>query len=162
MQDDSAEGETGLVDIGAVAAQLVGLFEPTASRVNRKLTAILAENLPPIWGDSDALIRLLWNLLDNAFAHSEYGDIEVRAETTGDTIRIIVKDEGAGIPPELLPKVFERGVSGKKDGSGLGLAFCREITERHRGDISVESEYGKSTTVTVTLPTHKEEAKKDE
>ena len=162
VQDDSAEGETGLVDIGAVAAQLVGLFEPTASRVNRKLTAIIAENLPPIWGDSDTLIRLLWNLLDNAFTHSEYGDIEVRTETTGDTIRIIVKDEGAGIPPELLPKVFERGVSGKKDGSGLGLAFCREITERHRGDISVESEYGKSTTVTVTLPTHKKEAKKDE
>jgi len=83
----------------------------------------------------------------------------VRADTEDGAVRIIVKDEGVGIPPELLPKVFERGVSGKKDGTGLGLAFCREIARRHNGDISIQSEYGKGTTVTVTLPTHKEQIK---
>ena len=160
--DDTTEVENGLVNIGAVVVQLVGLFEPTARRANRRLNAVISEKLPPVWGDSDALTRLLWNLLDNAFTHSEYGDVEVRAEVENDTVRVVVRDEGIGIPPELLPKVFERGVSGKKDGTGLGLTFCREIARRHGGDISIESEYEISAAVTVTLPTHKEEVNKNE
>jgi len=118
--------------------------------------------LPLVWGESDALTRLLWNLMDNALTHSERGDIEVRVDTKNDIVRIVMKDEGVGIPPELLPKVFERGVSGKKDGTGLGLAFCREIAGRHGGDIFIKSEYGTGTTVTVILPVQIEEVSADE
>ena len=160
--DGAAANDTGLVDIGSVTVQLVGLFEPTARRANRKLNAVLSEKLPPVWGESDALTRLLWNILDNALTHSERGDIEVRAEAESGFVRVVVKDEGAGIPPDLLPKVFERGVSGKKDGTGLGLAFCREIAERHGGSIFIESEYGMGATVMVTLPAHGEDANKDD
>ena len=153
---EAGAGEAGLADIGAIIGQLIGLFEPTANRAGRTLRAILPENLPPIWGESDSLTRLLWNLLDNALTHAERGNIEVRAEANGKDVRVTVKDEGTGIPPELLPRIFERGVSGKKDGTGLGLAFCREIVKRHGGDIAVGSECGTGTTVTVTLPAHME------
>jgi len=162
VSDEAIASETGFVDIGAITGQLVGLFEPTARRANRKLSAFTSENLPPVWGESDALTRLMWNLMDNALTHSERGDIEVRVDAKNDTVRVVVKDEGVGIPPELLPKVFERGVSGKKDGTGLGLAFCREIVKRHGGDITIESVYGAGTTVTVTLPAYSEDVIADE
>jgi len=160
--NDAPASEAGLIDIGAVSVQLVGLFEPTARRENRKLNVVLSEKLPLVWGESDSLTRLLWNLMDNALTHSERGNIEVRVDTENDTVRVAVKDEGIGIPPVLLPKVFERGVSGKKDGTGLGLAFCREIAGRHGGDILIESECGKGTTITVILPAQREEVSEDE
>ena len=162
VPENMAANEAGLVDIGAITGQLIGLFEPTARRAARMLHAVIPENLPPVWGESDSLTRLLWNLLDNAISHAGRGNIEARAEADGKDVRITVKDEGEGIPPELLPKIFERGVSGKKDGTGLGLAFCREIAKRHGGDIAVESECGTGTTVTVTLPAHGEGIYEDE
>ena len=152
---EATENEPGLVDIGSIARQLVGLFEPTARRANRTIIPIIPEDLPSVWGESDALTRLLWNLLDNTLTHSEFGDIEVLAEAEGDDVRIIVRDEGVGISQELLPKVFERGVSGNSNGTGLGLAFSREAVKRHGGGISIESEHGAGTTVTVSLPAHR-------
>jgi len=100
--------------------------------------------------------------LDNALSHAGYGNIEVRAEADGRVIYITVKDEGAGIPPELLPRIFERGISGKKHGTGLGLAYCREIVISHGGDIVVKSESGTGTAVTVMLPAYSGEMSKDE
>jgi len=66
-------------------------------------------------------------------------------------LTITIRDDGNGIEPDMLPHIFERG-KGKKSGSGLGLPICREIARRHGGDIAINSEQGKGTTVTVKLP----------
>jgi signal transduction histidine kinase len=66
---------------------------------------------------------------------------------------IIVSDYGEGIPPEILPDILKRGVSGN-GGSGIGLAIANEIAQNHGGRIIVESEYGMGTKVTLVLPVY--------
>jgi signal transduction histidine kinase len=153
---DGNSKEAADVDIGALATRLAHLFGAIVTRKKRKLTADIEGNLPAIHGDMDALTQLLWNILQNAVTHSE-GDITLSAVLEGSVITLLVKDNGAGIPPELLPHVFGRGISGSENGSGIGLALCREIGRKHGGDIVIESEYGMGTSVTITLPTGKEE-----
>ncbi len=81
------------------------------------------------------------------------GSIPVLSED-GSHVVLTVRDDGSGIPPEVMPKIFEPFVTTKENGhgTGLGLAVSRGIVERHSGKISVESEVGKGTTVTITLP----------
>ncbi len=152
--------DSAAVDISVLTMRLAHLFTAIASRKGRKLTAHIDETLTGVHGDMDALTQLLWNVLQNAIAHSE-GDISLIAEKTesDDAIRIIVRDTGAGIPPELLPHIFDRGVSGSENGSGLGLSLCRDIAQRHGGELLIESEQGIGTTVTVILPIIKEAVK---
>jgi signal transduction histidine kinase len=147
--------DAGAVDISVLTMRLAHLFGAITSRKGRKLGADINENLPAIHGDTDALTQLLWNILQNAITHSE-GDILLSAVADGDQIKIVVRDNGAGIPPELLPCIFDRGVSGREGGSGIGLSLCREIARRHGGEIMIESEPRSGTTVTVKLPVAKE------
>jgi signal transduction histidine kinase len=70
-------------------------------------------------------------------------------------LKITVTDNGSGIEPELLPHVFDRGVSGM-GGTGFGLEICKKIIESHGGTITANSEPGKGTTVVFTLPIYKE------
>ena len=80
--------------------------------------------------------------------------INSRLSEDGSHVVLAVRDDGSGIPPEVLPKIFEPFVTTKEHGhgTGLGLAVSRGIVERHSGKISVDSEVGKGTTVTITLP----------
>ena len=80
--------------------------------------------------------------------------IDSRLSEDGSHVFLTVRDDGSGIPPEVTPKIFEPFVTTKENGhgTGLGLAVSRGIVERHSGKISVESEVGKGTTVTITLP----------
>jgi signal transduction histidine kinase len=159
---EAAPLETLVFNIGEAARLIAGLFRPIAEKQRRAFTLSLPEDLPDVKGNPDDLSRLLWNLLDNALTHAGHGGIEVSGVADGSDVRITVKDNGAGIPPELLPRVFERGVSGKEGGTGMGLAFCKEIALRHGGDVTVESEYGKGTTVTLILPIYQKGDASDE
>jgi len=116
-----------------------------------KLQVVIKDNIPEISGDADNLTQLMWNLLQNAFAHSESKTIELTVEALGSGVKVTVSDDGVGIEPEILRRIFERGVSGKKGGSGIGLAICRDIANRYGGNINVESVIGTGTKVTVTL-----------
>jgi signal transduction histidine kinase len=160
--DEAAPPVTADFDIGEAARLIAGLFRPITGKQGRALTLSISDDLPKVKGNPDDLSRLLWNLLDNALTHAEHGDIEVSGSADGNDVRIIVKDNGTGIAPELLPHVFERGVSGKDEGAGLGLAICKEIALRHGGDVTVESEYGRGTTATMILPARKEGGGADE
>jgi signal transduction histidine kinase len=75
---------------------------------------------------------------------------------SGDEIAFRVRDDGSGIPSEILPHIFEPFLTTKETGKsvGLGLAVSQNIVERHQGRIEVQSEIGKGTTFTVTLPVH--------
>ena len=102
---------------------------------------------------------MLLNVIDNAIdaSHMDGSAIEVTAhelfhqEQPG--IMIQVRDSGKGISPEVLSRVFEPFfTSGKRNGTGLGMAICKNIVERHRGDIHLTSAVGEGTIVSIWLP----------
>lgn len=112
-------------------------------------------------GDAAAMEQVVFNLLDNALIYTPRGS-QVRVATTyseaDKEIYVTVADNGAGIPADDLPRVFERfyrvdkARSRAQGGTGLGLAIVKHIVENHGGHIKVESEVGQGTTFTVTLP----------
>jgi signal transduction histidine kinase len=142
--------ETAPVDIGDLAERLIQLLKPVALRKGQRLTISIKNDIPEIRGDAGELTQLLWNILQNAVSHSG-GNINLAAEAAGGGVEITVKDDGEGIAPELLPRIFEWGASGKNGGSGIGLSICRDIAKSHNGDISIQNEEGGGVRVTVTL-----------
>jgi two-component system, OmpR family, sensor histidine kinase VicK len=126
--------------------------------------ALECEGGPVIAGDRDLLDRLLDNLLSNALKYTPAdGKITVIARTLEQEVEVLVRDTGMGIPETDLAHVFQRfyrvdkARSRRRGGTGLGLAIAREITERHHGDIRIESRLNEGTTVIVRLPRRKEE-----
>lgn len=111
-----------------------------------------------VQGDRDRLRQLLFNLLDNAIKYTPSGGkVSVRDVSSNGTAGIAVSDTGIGIPAEHLPHVFERfyrvdPARGTEGGTGLGLAICRSITEAHHGRLVIESEAGRGTSITLSLP----------
>ena len=112
-----------------------------------------------IWGDEDRLKQLLLILLDNALKYTpEQGQITLGLQHKDGQIEISVQDTGIGIAPEDVPHVFERfyradpGRSRDPGGTGLGLSIAQWIVEQHGGSISLKSQPGQGTRVTVSLP----------
>lgn len=118
------------------------------------------DGLPPVRADSDRIYQVLVNLLSNALRFNRAGGrIEVSAEETDGAVRVDVSDTGAGIPPDQLPHIWERfhradpSRARQDGGTGLGLAIVRSIVEAHGGTVSAQSELGKGSTFSFTLPT---------
>ena len=110
--------------------------------------------LPPVLVDPSRVQRVLDNLIGNALRHTpEGGTVEIRARAEGDGVRVTVRDSGEGIPAADLPRVFEPTFSTTSSGAGLGLAIARRLVESWGGAISLDSEPGKGTRVTLTLQT---------
>lgn len=106
-----------------------------------------------VWADPHGLERILRNLLSNAARHTpSRAGLHVRARLDGDHVRVDVRDEGAGIPPELRDRIFDRFESGTTGGTGLGLSIAKQYVELHGGVIGVDSEVGKGSTFWFTLP----------
>lgn len=116
----------------------------------------LAIDLPDIACDANRVAQVLSNLLGNAVKFTpESGTIRLKATATPDEVLISVSDTGPGIPAEQLPKVFDRfwqAEATRALGSGLGLAIAKGIVEAHGGRIFAESEFGKGSQFTFTLP----------
>jgi signal transduction histidine kinase len=122
----------------------------------------ISPGLPPVYAEADQLERVPVNLLTNAMEATRGGEITLETSLEKNIITVRIRDTGEGIAPELLPRVFERGVSGK-GGKGYGLSICRTIVEAHGGELKIESEPGKGTAVTFTIPVYsgQDEARKD-
>lgn len=133
---------------------------PSAKSANININLDMALNLPIIEADQDKLVRVLQNLLDNALKFTPMNGevtIQVRSvndETTGNAICWRVIDAGPGIPPEYLSRIFNKfvQVGQQRKGTGLGLAFAKLTSEAHGGRIWVESEHGKGSTFSFTIP----------
>jgi two-component system, NtrC family, sensor kinase len=111
--------------------------------------------LPPVECNPSQLNQVFMNLVNNAAqAISGRGRITVRSSVEGDRVRVDVSDTGSGIPHDVLPHIFELYYSTKPtgEGTGLGLPIAREILIEHGGDIAVDTEPGRGTTFTVTVP----------
>jgi signal transduction histidine kinase len=90
-----------------------------------------------VFGNADLLSQILSNILHNARRYTKNGTITISAERKGNEITVCVKDTGTGILPEMLPRVFERGVS--TGGTGFVLYLCKTVVESHGGKIWIES-----------------------
>jgi PAS domain S-box-containing protein len=119
----------------------------------------LQPDLPAILGDADRLTQVLTNLLSNAVKYSpDGGAIAVRSRLDGGFVEVSVKDQGLGIPPEFVGRLFGRYEryedkhAGKIIGTGLGLAITRQIVEMHGGKILVESTVGNGSEFKFTVP----------
>lgn len=140
-----------------LAQQASGNIKPLAMENRLTITVDVSPALPPLWADEETLMRVLENLLNNAVKYSPPGQtIEIQATQEGQFVRCAVIDHGVGIPRAELDRVFEKFVqvhrTGKRRGSGLGLAFCRLAIEAHGGEIWVESEEGKGSSFYFTVP----------
>ena len=118
----------------------------------------IESGLPEVVGDSDKLKQVVINLVSNAVKFTQEGPIICRARKINDEVAISVIDKGIGIAKEDQEKIFEKfsqvrnGLTDKVKGTGLGLAICKEIIVHHGGRIWVESERGKGSNFTFTLP----------
>lgn len=125
--------------------------------------AVKVERLPTVEGDESQLTQLFQNLLENAikFKSEKSPEIIVLAERRGEEWVFSVKDNGIGIDPKFHDRlfvIFQRlHAGGKYPGTGIGLAICKRIVERHSGRIWVESEIGKGSTFRFTIPDKKTE-----
>ncbi|AHG04785.1 histidine kinase [Halobacterium sp. DL1] len=137
---------------------LADVREDLRVKIEESDAAIHSDSLPRVLGDPSQLRQVFQNLLANAIEYSGDGPprVDVSAERTGDRWRLSVSDQGIGIDPaerERVFEVFQRLHSQDEHaGTGVGLALCKRIVERHGGDIRVDSEPGEGTTFSFTLP----------
>ncbi len=141
-------------DIGALVHDTVESFRSQAESAGLSLMTETPSNLPNIEVDPERMRQVIGNLLSNAIRHTPSGgSVKAAVTSASDQVTITVADTGEGIPPDLLPHVFERFVKGPNStGSGLGLAIARDIVAAHSGSISASASSGGGTTVMVRLP----------
>ncbi|WP_394741874.1 PAS domain-containing sensor histidine kinase [Natronococcus roseus] len=142
------------VDLDAVLEDVRSDLEMRIAATNAEVTA---DPLPTVEGDESQLRQVFQNLLDNAIEYSHGPPrIHVSAERRGSQWELSVRDEGIGIPADEREQIFEMFQRlhgrGDHDGTGIGLALCERIVERHGGEIRVESEPGEGSTFSFTLP----------
>ena len=139
------------LDFSTLLRSSVEMFSLHLQKRGNTLTEEIAGGLT-VFGSADLLAQVMANLLQNAAAYTRQGEVTLRAEKERHEVLVTVKDTGDGISADLLPHVFERGVS--TGGTGFGLYLCKTVVESHGGRIWIESEPGNGTIVTLALPTY--------
>jgi PAS domain S-box len=144
--------------IGAIQAAM-RLAGHVAAAKHQSLDMRIAENFPKLRADERLLKQILLNIVSNATKFTqEGGHVSVAAEMRDGRIVVIIADDGVGIAPQDIPLVLqpfgqvENTLSPKHEGTGLGLPLAKGFMELHGGNLSVESEVGKGTTVTLVFP----------
>lgn len=145
--------------LGDLVSDTLESFSELAYRESVRLEGRVEPDVDPVQMDTQAIGRVLNNLIGNALRHTTAGgEITVHARRTGQGVEVSVRDSGEGIRAEDLPHIFERFYRGEKSrnrgtgGAGLGLAIARGIVRAHGGDIRVESDIGKGTMFIFTIP----------
>jgi two-component system, NtrC family, sensor histidine kinase HydH len=138
---------------------LVEFHEPEMRERGVSLRFYPGADVDHVHGDWDHLQAAVVNLLRNAKdATPSGGEVLLSTSRDGTDVLVRVTDTGAGIPPELQPRVFEPYFSTKKAGTGLGLPTVRRVVEEHGGALTLQSEVGKGTQFTMRLPQRAREA----
>ncbi|MBI5514077.1 MAG: response regulator [Deltaproteobacteria bacterium] len=143
------------VPLRALLGDVLRFHEPAASERGVRLVGRVGDCV--VLGDRERLKQVFHNLVVNALeASAEGGLVTVASDTLGGSqgprVQVTIADTGRGIPREALEKVFEPFFTTKEAGTGLGLAIVRQLVERHRGRVSIDSVEGTGTTITVVVP----------
>jgi signal transduction histidine kinase len=162
---DLSKIEAGRMDVASVRFELRELIhvvtatvEPLLKPDRVRFVAEIDPDLPPLHTDRDKLKQIILNLLSNAVKFTDEGVVKVAAWRVGDRLKIAVSDTGIGMPQEALDYIFEEfrqvdmSSTRRHGGTGLGLAIVRKLTHLLGGDVTAESELGKGSTFTVTVP----------
>ena len=148
------------VNVAELVRQSIEVVQSPARNANVTLEAKLPADLRPVMVDQDRIIQALVNLLSNAVKFAPSGStVTVTATGTAQMVTIAVSDQGEGIAPENINRLFRKfqqvdsSSSRRKGGTGLGLAITKALVEQHGGRIFVDSELTKGTRFSFTLPT---------
>ena len=151
-------------DVAKLVKEVAATVQPLITKNGNKLEVDCPADLGTMHADVTKVRQTLFNLLSNASKFTEKGTITLRVLRTlnpqPSTFNFIVTDTGIGMTPEQLAKLFQAftqadaSTSRKFGGTGLGLAISRKFCQMMGGDITVQSEHGKGSTFTVTLPRH--------
>jgi PAS domain S-box-containing protein len=145
------------VDLNRAARDTLALLSFATRRQRIEVSVELAPDLPPVWGREGGLRGVVMNLCMNAVqAMAGGGHLVVRTSRQGDDrVVLVVKDDGPGIAPEHLSRIWDPFFTTKPvgQGTGLGLSITQRAVDRHGGRVAVESTLGQGTRFTVTLPT---------
>jgi nitrogen-specific signal transduction histidine kinase len=145
-------------DLGGLVRLTAAAFEAKARDKRIRLNVRLPGDTVTAYADEDKVSQILMNLVDNAVKFTAHGSVEISVEDLGAAVECRVRDTGVGIAPHELTKVFDKFTQfGRKDGpgekgTGLGLSIVKGLVELHQGDIHIESELGRGTTATFSLP----------
>jgi two-component system phosphate regulon sensor histidine kinase PhoR len=158
----------GVADLAGIASQMIETLRPMARERGVSITLDSDGQPATVQGDSDELLRVVENLVENAVKYGESGKrVEVALARRAREIELSVRDYGPGIAHEHLPRLTERfyrvnvADSREKGGTGLGLAIVKHIVSRHRGRLHIESELGAGATFRVIHPPHRPDSGAD-
>ncbi len=148
------------IEIEDLLGNCIKNVEQAANEGGIRLSLEVPEDCPPLYGDRRSVTQIALNLLSNAIKFTDRdGEIVVTATAGDQEMSIRVSDSGIGIPSDKLPNIAEPFYQTYSDphltqtGTGLGLSIVKSLVEAHGGELAIESEVGKGTTVTVTFPT---------
>jgi signal transduction histidine kinase len=148
--------ETSPTSAASLVNEAVGMLEPIVEKEKKRLVWSVPEGLPPVNADRERVLQIFSNLVGNAVKFTPPGGvITIGAELDGGAVCFHVSDTGSGIPPEHLPHLFDRFWQANRSdrrGIGLGLPIVKGLVQAHGGEIRVESELGRGTTFTFTVP----------
>jgi signal transduction histidine kinase len=145
-------------DLAAFTAELASNFRSACERAGIVLEVHCPPQAEPVYVDWQMWEKIVLNLLSNAFKFTFEGTIEVALHTEGNRAVLRVRDTGTGIPPEEMPRLFERfhrienARARTFEGTGIGLALVQELVKLHGGSIAVQSILNEGTTFTVSIP----------
>ncbi|MCM2268978.1 MAG: ATP-binding protein [Thermoanaerobaculia bacterium] len=143
-------------DLGKLLRDVAELLRPSLKRQGVELTTEVADGLPETAVDPAKIRQVLVNLVQNAAEamHDRAGHVRLRASAYADPSAVVltVEDDGPGIAPESLARLFEPFYTTKFTGTGLGLAISKSLVEQHGGQIDVTSEVGRGTSFVLVLP----------
>jgi two-component system phosphate regulon sensor histidine kinase PhoR len=162
IEDRKTVPSLQLLKIEDLIQRTVAILKSRAQEKNIEISISLPDNLPQVPGDPDMLSQVLINLIDNSVSYTQPGGkIQIHAAAWEDELKVDVQDNGIGIPPESLSRVFERfyrvdkARSREQGGTGLGLSIVKHIIDAHHGSVQVESKVGVGSTFSFVLPLHK-------
>ena len=165
---EAGESQPQLAAISArdLLTTAVEELRPKVEAKDLRLSVDAPVDLPWVLIDRLQIERVISNLVINALRHTKNGEIKINAEQRDNHVAISIGDTGSGIPTEYLPHIFDKFVQvpdAPTGGAGLGLTISKSIVEAHGGQISVQSQVGRGSTFTFTLPLapESEDAQKD-